>query len=42
MAGSIFGAPSTFTEVGPPEKMIPEGLRSAKLSASKSCETISL
>ena len=42
IAGSILGAPFTFTDVGPPEKMIPEGLSSAKFSASNSCETISL
>ncbi len=42
MAGSMDGAPSAYTEAGPPERMIPAGWRAATSSAEMVLGTISL
>ncbi len=41
MAGSMCGAPSAYTEAGPPERMIAAGARRATSSAVMSNGTIS-
>ena len=41
-AGSMIGAPSTWTDLGPPEKMMPAGRAAATSSAVIVCGTISL
>src|SRR2546423_14476098 len=40
MAGSMRGAPGSYTEAGPPDRMIPLGFSSATRAAGRSWRTI--